>query len=77
MGETTGGRRRSREENELFGAIGKRGRRRPRLKFDTTKGGIALPLEYNGAQNACTEVQVFHREYRENEAKTTAKVDAL
>jgi len=25
-------------------------------------------------QNACTEVQVFHREYRENEAKTRAKV---
>jgi hypothetical protein len=25
-------------------------------------------------ENACTKVQVFHREYRENEAKTEAKV---
>jgi hypothetical protein len=25
-------------------------------------------------ENACTEVQVFHSEYRENEAKTEAKV---
>ncbi len=26
-------------------------------------------------ENACTKVQVFHRQYRENEAKSVAKVE--
>jgi hypothetical protein len=30
-----------------------------------------------GAENTCTEVQVFHRWYRENEAKTGAKVEQV
>jgi len=29
---------------------------------------------YLAVGKACTEVQVFHRQYRENEAKTMAKV---
>jgi hypothetical protein len=30
---------------------------------------------YRGSpENACTKVQVFHSEYRENEAKTKAKI---
>ena len=28
-------------------------------------------------RDACTEVQVFHRQYREKEAKTGAKVEIL
>jgi hypothetical protein len=31
---------------------------------------------YFVVRKACTEVQVFHRQYRENEANTMAKVKA-
>lgn len=39
--------------------------------FDTLFAAETLVKE---AGNPCTEVQVFHRQYRENEAKTGAKV---
>ena len=32
---------------------------------------------YPVVRKTCTEVQVFHRQYRENEAKTVAKVKVL
>jgi hypothetical protein len=39
--------------------------------FDTLLASESLA---RGAENTCTKVQVFHRQYRENEAKTEAKV---
>lgn len=40
--------------------------------LDTVLAGDSL---IRVARNPCTEVQVFHRQYRENEAKTKAKVE--
>jgi hypothetical protein len=41
------------------------------LRFETLLPGESLAKE---ARNPCTEVQVFHRQYREKEAKIEAKV---
>jgi hypothetical protein len=43
------------------------------LRSDDTEDSERSPPA--GPRNACTNVQVFHRQYRENEAKTVAKIE--
>ena len=59
-----------REEGFLEAHSG-RNKPRERGEIDTPEGLRVTTLL---GRNACTKVQVFHREDRENEAKTMAKV---